>query len=141
MAMLKEVNEEPLIFATVVRPGVLRSEVLYEPSGEEALDQESRKVAATDVLISFGRYFVFRRIHSSSWFGLDPEPGHLCDCPAVESDYELLGTLDTGLERKIKIVWSATGETAGVNPRCTSTDANAKTVLRLAAIDSKPDSI
>ncbi|KAJ6112318.1 hypothetical protein N7523_008379 [Penicillium sp. IBT 18751x] len=157
-AMLEKVRDKTLGFVTVVHPGVLRSEVLCEPRGEEVHNKELSELAAMDISKSFWRSLGFRRIGSSSWFGLASDPEHPCHHLAAESDYEIpalsSSMLDTELERKMKIalecssdndfvhflsqVW---GDAAGDDPRWTSTDADGNTVLHLAATNIKPNSI
>jgi ribosomal protein S18 acetylase RimI-like enzyme len=48
-AMLEKVRDKTLGFVSVVRPGVLRSELLCEPSGGEVLNKESSELAARDI--------------------------------------------------------------------------------------------
>lgn len=83
------VRDKTLGFITVVRPGVLCSELLCEPSGEEVLNKQSLKLAAMNISKSFWRFLGFRRIGSSSWFGLASDPQHPCHGLAAESDYEI----------------------------------------------------
>ncbi|KAJ6076668.1 hypothetical protein N7499_008649 [Penicillium canescens] len=155
-AMLEMVRDKTLGFVTVVRPGVLCSELLCEPSGEKVLTKESSELAM-DISKSFWRFLGFRRIGSSPWFGLASDPQHPCHRLAAESDYEIpalsSSMLDTELERKMKIALDSSdndfvhflsqvwGDAAGDDPRWTSTDADGNTVLHLAATSFKPNSI
>lgn len=112
-------------------------------------------MAAEEISKTFWRSLGFRRIGSSSWFGLASDLEHPSYRLATESDYEIptpsSSMLDTELERKIKIALEYSDETDFVNflsqvwsdaaeddPRWISADANGNTILHLAATNIKP---
>lgn len=105
----------------------------------------------------FWRSLGFRRIGSSSWFGLASDPEHSCHHLAADDDYEIpevrSSVLDPEVEWRLKNALESTdddyvevlsqvfNDVAGDDPRWTSSDANGNTVLHLAAAKIKPKSV
>ncbi|KAJ5101306.1 hypothetical protein NUU61_003528 [Penicillium alfredii] len=153
----EKAREKTLGFVAIARPDILSSEALCEPSGEEVSNKESLESAARDISKSFWRSLGFRRISSSSWFGLASDPEHLCYHLAADDDFEIpavqFSVLDPEVERSLKMALESTDndcvevlyqvfkDAAEDDPRWTSTDANGNSVLHLTAAKIKPNSV
>ncbi|OJJ97244.1 hypothetical protein ASPACDRAFT_46098 [Aspergillus aculeatus ATCC 16872] len=127
--MLEKVTDKTLGFVTIVHPGMLRSEVLCEPRGEEVHNKESSELAAMDISKSFLAIFgvstnrLFFVIPALSSSILDTELEHKIK-PALEC------SSDNDFVHFLSHIWA---DAAGDDPRWTSTDTNGNTVLHLAA--------
>ena len=77
-AMLERVKAKTLGFFPIGRPDAVCGAVLYEPSKESCSEDQWSELAP--ISKSFWRSLGFRRIGTSSWFGLASDsahPGHL----------------------------------------------------------------
>ncbi|KAJ5267460.1 hypothetical protein N7478_010268 [Penicillium angulare] len=148
-AMLDKVRGKTSSFVAIVRPE--DNLPLCKSSGSSKSTQRS-------ISKLFWRSLGFRRIGSSSWFGLASDPEHPCHSLAIESDYEVPKmdsiTLDADIEQKMKAILESGsdedfvnflshvwGDTLEQDPQWTETDASGNSVMHLAATNIKPHSV
>jgi GNAT superfamily N-acetyltransferase len=88
LAVLEEMRSKSEPFVALTQPGVIRRD--YGKLKENLTDEESKWFFAEElrVSIAFWRAVGFRRIGSSSWFGLASAVDHPCHTLSASEDYD-----------------------------------------------------
>ncbi|KAI9666142.1 MAG: hypothetical protein M1821_004077 [Bathelium mastoideum] len=156
-ALLEKTRQKSRLFFAIVCPGYFTSEWELHTRGLTEGEADAWSERELQAIRNFWRSLGFRRIGSSSWFALASDEHHRCHALSIEDDYDpqmpqsrpprpnidplLNDSASTDSSDWHKNVTELFDNVTADDPLWRATDDEGNTILHVAAIHSRPESI